>query len=98
MASRDITYIYSRDRMTLFNYDKYDMCKLHQSRKKDVLMDVLPVDICCKVGEYFGCWRREEIKEKEKHYSMYYAGKPNNYHTKNKHYNCYFSDCIKHHC
>ena len=42
------------------------MCKLHQGRKKDVLMDVLPVDIRCTVIEYFGCWRCEWMKEGER--------------------------------
>ena len=29
-------------------------------------MDVLPVDICCTVIEYFGCWRCEWMKEGER--------------------------------
>ena len=56
------------ENMTLFNYGECNMCKLHQSRKRDVLMDVLPADICCKVGEYFGCLRCEKLKENEKHF------------------------------
>ena len=32
--------------MAPFNYGECDMCKLHQSRKRDVMLDVLPVDIC----------------------------------------------------
>jgi hypothetical protein len=58
--------------MTLFNYGECDMCKLHQSRKRDVMLDVLPADICCKVGEYFGCWRCEDMKEREQKYSEKY--------------------------
>ena len=54
--------------MTLFNYGECDMCELHQSRKRDVMLDVLPADICCKVGEYFGCWRCEDMKEREQKY------------------------------
>ena len=50
----------------LFNYDKCDMCKLHQNSTKDVLMDILPSDICCKVGKYFCCLNCERIKENEK--------------------------------
>ena len=30
------------------------------------MLDVLPADICCKVGEYFGCWRCEDMKERNK--------------------------------
>ena len=30
-------------------------------------MDVLPVDICCKVGEQFGCCRCDWMKEQEQH-------------------------------
>ena len=54
--------------MTLFNYGECKMCKLHQSRKRNVLMDVLPADICCHVGHYFGCLRCERMKENEKQF------------------------------
>ena len=65
--------------MKLFNCGECNMCKLHQSRKRDVLMDVLPVDICCKVGEYFCCCRCERMKKKEKHFFMYYMGNPDDF-------------------
>ena len=48
------------------------MCKLHQGSKKDVLMDVLPVDICCKLSEYFGCLRCECMMKQEQHYTVYH--------------------------
>ena len=60
------------EKLALFNYGECDMCKLHQSRKRDVMLDVLPVDICRKVGEYFGCWRCEDMKEREQKYSEKY--------------------------
>ena len=41
------------------------MCKLHQNSKKKVMMDILPIDICCRVSEYFGCCRCEWLMEKE---------------------------------
>ena len=65
------------ENMTLFNYGECNMCKLHQSRKRDVLMDVLPADICCKVGEYFGCLRCEKLKENEKHFFKGFTGEIN---------------------
>ena len=75
--------------MTLFNYDKCDMCKLHQNSKKKAMMDILPVDICCKVGEYFGCCRCEEMKENEKHFFKGFTGEIND-NTKPSHQLAFF--------
>ena len=47
--------------------------------KKDVLLDVLPVDICCKVSEFFGCWKCEWMKEKEEEMFNRYIDKDNTY-------------------
>ena len=58
----------------LFNYEGCDRCKLHQESKKNVLLDVLPVDICCKVSEYFGCSRCERMKENENNFLQTFEG------------------------
>ena len=64
--------IYISDRMSLFNYGECDMCKTIKGSKEKVLMDILPVDICCKVGEYIGCWVCEWMKEREQKYNEKY--------------------------
>ena len=58
----------------LFNYEGCDRCKLHQESQKNVLLDVLPVDICCKVSEYFGCSRCERMKENENNFLQTFEG------------------------
>lgn len=63
--------------MSLFNDGECDMCKLHQNSKKKVMMDILPVDICCKVSEYFGCCRCEWMRENEKHFFKGFTGENN---------------------
>ena len=65
--------------MSLFNYGECDMCKLHQNSKKNVMMDILPVDICCKVSDFFSCCRCEWMKENEKHFFIYYMGNPDDF-------------------
>ena len=65
--------------MTLFDYSCCKSCKFSQERKKDVLLDVLPVDICCKVSEFFGCWKCKWMKEKEEEMFKRYIDKDNTY-------------------
>ena len=65
--------------MSLFDYSCCKSCKFSQDRKKDVLLDVLPVDICCKVSEFFGCWKCEWMKEKEEEMFNRYIDKDNTY-------------------
>ena len=40
-------------------------------------MDILPADICCKVGEYFGCCRCVRMKENEQHFFKGFTGENN---------------------
>ena len=49
--------------MTLFNYGECDVCKTIKGSKEKVLMDIIPVDISCKVRNYICCWRCEKMKE-----------------------------------
>ena len=82
--------------MTLFNYGECKMCKLHQSRKRNVLMDVLPADICCHVGHYFGCLRCERMKENEKQFFKDFTGEINDT-TKLSNQLAFFK-MLKNHC
>ena len=60
--------------MTLFNYGECDVCKTIKGSKEKVLMDILPVDISCKVSNYICCWRCEKMKEREhKYYDKHIA-------------------------
>ena len=65
--------------MTLFDYSCCKSCKFSQDRKKDVLLDVLPVDICDKVSKFFGCWKCKWMKEKEEEMFKRYIDKDNTY-------------------
>jgi hypothetical protein len=76
--------------MTLFNYGECNTCKLHQSRKRDVLLDVLPADICCKVGEYFGCCRCEWMKDNESHFFKGFTGENNDTTRPSNQLSCFF--------
>ena len=60
--------------MTLFNYGECDVCKTIKGSKEKVLMDILPVDISCKVSNYICCWRCEKMKERDhKYYDKHVA-------------------------
>lgn len=60
--------------MTLFNYGECDVCKTIKGSKEKVLMDIIPVDISCKVSNYICCWRCEKMKEREhKYYDKHIA-------------------------
>ena len=65
--------------MTLFDYSCCKSCKFSQESKKDVLLDVLPVDICDKVSKFFGCWKCEWMKENEEEMFKRYIDKDNTY-------------------
>ena len=65
--------------MALFNYSCCKSCKFSQDRKKYVLLDVLPVDICDKVSKFFGCWRCEWMRQREEEMFKKYIGKDNTY-------------------
>ena len=65
--------------MTLFDYSCCKRCKFSQESKNDVLLDVLPVDICDKVSKFFGCWKCKWMKEKEEEMFKRYIDKDNTY-------------------
>ena len=50
--------------MTLFDSGECDVRKTIKGSKEKVLMDIIPVDISCKVSNDICCWRCEKMKER----------------------------------
>ena len=61
--------------MSLFNYGECNVCKMRKCKKKLVLCNVLPANVCNMIGDYINdCWRCEKLKENEKHFFKGFTG------------------------